>query len=69
MKDTVFFRLCASYSTAPKFLFFLNFVSRYPDDSKTALYFATEREGANSIRTKTFGQLRASVARFAAGKV
>ena len=40
---------------------------RYPDDSKTALYFATEREGANTIRTKTFGQLRASVARFAAG--
>lgn len=39
---------------------------RYPDDSKIALYCATEREGANTIKTKTFGQLKSSVARFAA---
>jgi hypothetical protein len=42
-------------------------VCRYPDDSKMALYCATEKEGAAAIRTKTFGQLRASVAKFAAG--
>jgi hypothetical protein len=42
-------------------------VCRYPDDSKTALFCATEKEGAAAIRTKTFGQLRASVAKFAAG--
>ncbi len=42
---------------------------RYPDDSKTALYCATEKEGAAAIRTKTFGQLKASVAKFAAGTV
>lgn len=40
---------------------------RYPDDSKTALYYTTERTGAEGIRTKTFGQLRDRVARFAAG--
>jgi len=39
---------------------------RYPDDSKTALYFATERKGADHIQTKTFGQLRDRVARIAA---
>jgi len=39
---------------------------RYEDDSKIALYYTTERFGADNVKTKTFGQLRERVRRFAA---
>jgi len=39
---------------------------RYPDDSKIALYFTTERFGADNVKTQTFGQLRDRVRRYAA---
>jgi len=39
---------------------------RYPDDSKVALYYTTERFGADGIKTKTFGQLRERVRKIAA---
>ena len=41
-------------------------IQRYPDDSKIALYCTTERFGADDIKTKTFGQLRERVKRYAA---
>jgi len=47
---------------------FLFVETRYPEDSKIALYSATERKGKEEIKTQTFGQLRDRVARYAAGK-
>ena len=44
------------------FLYFL----RYPDDSKIALFYTSERHGADGVRTKTFGQLRDRVRQYAA---
>jgi acetoacetyl-CoA synthetase len=41
-------------------------IKRFPDDSKIALYCTTERFGADDIKTKTFGQLRERVKRYAA---
>jgi len=40
---------------------------RHADDSKVALYYTTERKGADEIGTRTFGQLKARVAQYAAG--
>merc|ERR1719264_844063 len=39
---------------------------RYPDDSKVALYYTSERLGADGVNTKTFGQLRERVRQLAA---
>ena len=46
--------------------FFKPDTARYEDDSKTALYFTSERFGAEGVKTKTFGQLRSRVQQFAA---
>ena len=40
--------------------------SRYHDDSKVALYYTSERFGADGVKTKTFGQLRDRVRQYAA---
>ena len=40
--------------------------SRYHDDSKIALYYTSERLGADGVKTKTFGQLRERVRQLAA---
>ena len=39
---------------------------RFHDDSKVALYYTTERHGADGVKTKTFGQLRDRVRQYAA---
>ena len=39
---------------------------RYPDDSKIALFYTSERQGADGVRTKTYGQLRDRVRHYAA---
>ena len=39
---------------------------RHSDDSKVALYYTSERHGADGVKTKTFGELRSRVAQFAA---
>jgi len=39
---------------------------RYHDDSKIALYYTSERFGADGVKTKTFGQLRDRVRQYAA---
>jgi acetoacetyl-CoA synthetase len=41
-------------------------VSRYPDDARTALYYTSEMCGVKGVRSKTFGQLRETVRRYAA---
>ena len=50
-------------------IFYCNFNSikfRHPDDSKIALYYTSERKGADDVKTKTFGQLRERVRQLAA---
>jgi len=39
---------------------------RYHDDEKTAFFYTDEKHGVKGVRSKTFGQLRESVRRFAA---
>jgi len=39
---------------------------RHRDDSAVALYYTSERLGAEGVKTRTFGQLKARVQRFAA---
>jgi len=39
---------------------------RYNDDSRVALYFTGERQGGDGISTRTFGQLKERVQKFAA---